>query len=978
MEGQEIVGRKGPSDSEKAANLGRAVPCLPEEGTHFLGFQLVSELGRGPFSRVFLARQTDLGNREVVLKISVDLFNESQTLAQLQHTNIVPIYSAHSAGPLQALCMPYFGRTTLAEVLKSLQADAIPESGQFLGSMLRGTQTEKITPVQADQTDPAGDLLPLNKLEKLSYVNAVLWIGGRLAEGLAHAHEHGIVHRDLKPANILLGDDGQPMLLDFNLSDDLKLGIPGADANLGGTLPYMAPEHLDAFQGGREPVDARSDIFSMGVILYEMLTARLPYPLLSGPLPEVMPRLAVERASRAPRLRPWNRAISPAVEAIVLRCLAPNPSRRYQSARDLAEDIHRQLENCPLRHAPEPSLRERLGKWLRRHPSLKSPGKRGTLVIVCLALFLVPAAWLGWQEYQSARKKAIEVARAGPRAAAFAASLAGLREFRESLPAAKRLEEQLLLAQLHDGADFPASVDLQEMALTCQRLLESYQVVSNPAWQDLPQFLDLPLVEEDRLRLEIADLLYWLANAYRFRLVPPGKGPEDPLAIAWNLNQRAEACFLPGRAPPAFLIQKARLAEQLGTKEATDILARAEKMPLKSAWDHYAAAFELAAARKVEDAINQLKKSVAQDPNNFSSRLLLAVCQHNLVRYGPQVGRLEEAAAAYTTCIALKPAFAPAYLHRGQVYLSDPEEKSWEPASADAETVLRQRPDWKAARILRARALFQQAMDRRGIKPAEAIPVTTLEESNKILKEAVKELSGALAKRPEEPALLFYRGMLFLALKDQATAATDFAKLMKIKPASAEGWNFRALARLEGLSAKAGSEKSKLAGEALADLDQALKIDPVSLRALIHKARILADLKGQNKEALLTLNQIIDWYPDFSQARGERGLIHARLGERLKAYDDVIRLLERKPDPGQHYQAARIYALTSKFHAEDRRHALKKLSFALRNGYGWEQFQTDPDLEALRNEAEYQKLVQIAPILARPVPPRMPPPERGP
>jgi len=116
----ETIGRPVPSDSERAAYLGRALACLPEEGTNFLGFQLVSELGRGAFSRVFLAHQTELCNREVALKISVDLFNESQTLAQLQHTNIVPIYSAHSAGPLQALCMPYFGRTTLAEVLKAL------------------------------------------------------------------------------------------------------------------------------------------------------------------------------------------------------------------------------------------------------------------------------------------------------------------------------------------------------------------------------------------------------------------------------------------------------------------------------------------------------------------------------------------------------------------------------------------------------------------------------------------------------------------------------------------------------------------------------------------------------------------------------------------------------------------------------------------------------------------------------------------
>ena len=83
--------------------------------------------------------------------------------------------------------------------------------------------------------------------ESMSYVDAVLWMGARLADGLAHAHARGIIHRDLKPANILLADNGQPMLLDFNLAEDIKLRSAAAAAQIGGTLPYMAPEHLQAF-----------------------------------------------------------------------------------------------------------------------------------------------------------------------------------------------------------------------------------------------------------------------------------------------------------------------------------------------------------------------------------------------------------------------------------------------------------------------------------------------------------------------------------------------------------------------------------------------------------------------------------------------------------------------------------------------------------------------------------------------------------
>ncbi|HMF15833.1 MAG TPA: protein kinase, partial [Gemmataceae bacterium] len=939
-------------------------------------YQLVSELGRGALSRVFLARQTELCNREVVVKISVDLFNQSQVLPQLQHTNIVPIYSAHSAGPLQALCMPFFGRTTLAHVLKTLQADALPETGQYLVSQLRGTLPA--TPTgnvvsPAILPDPAADRLPLKRLEKLSYVHAMLWIAAQLAEGLAHAHERGVVHGDLKPTNILLGNDGLPMLLDFNLSEELR--SPGEDSNLAGTLPYMSPEHLDAFQGGRQPVDARSDIFSLGVILYEMLTARLPYPMLSGPPAEIMPRLAVERASRAGKLRPWNRAVSPAVESMVLRCLAPDPSRRYQSARDLAEDINRHLENRPLRYVQEPSLKERLGKWLRRHPRVKSPVTLATLAIIALASFLIPTLWLGWQEDREKNRKDLAYrVRVEQRVAAIAAAEAGYREFQDLLPVAKRLEEFLILSQLHFDEDSSGG-NLKDHITASKRVLELYKVTTNSFWQDLTLFYDLRPDEQQRLRPEVAELLYWLANAYC--LDPSGKKPPDILAAAWDLNQRAEGCYVPAKLPPGFVLQKARLAAELGKKDARDILVRAQKMPLQTAWDYYTAAFELATFRKVDEAVGLLNKSLARDPNHFPAQLLLAVCRHNLARYSPQGRRLEETAAAYTTCIALKPSFVPAYFHRGQIHLSDPQQKSWEPARADADMVLRKRPDWVAARVLRARALFQEARARLGGKPGQAVPVA--KESNKILNEAVQELTGALKFAADHGEIYFYRGKLYQALKDEGKAAADFARLSQIKPASAEGWSFRArarLAELDGPPAKSDKEKDALTKDALDDLEHALKIDAGHLPSLIAKARILAERQGQNQDALATLDRLVALYPDYSPALGQRGLLHARLGQHLKAYDDVIRLLDRHPDPAHHYQAAKIYALTSKSQAQDRQHALKQLSFALRNGHGWEHFQIDPDLESLRGEAEYQKLVQIAPILARPVPPRMRPPEK--
>src|SRR5207248_1178945 len=129
----------------------------------------------------------------------------------------------------------------------------------------------------------------LHMLEGLTYVEAVLWIGARLADGLAHAHERGIIHRDLKPANMLLTDDGQPMLLDFNLSTNAAVRANPSAARIGGTLPYMSPEQLEAFQDGKTPMDGRSDLYSLGLIVFQLLTGTHPFPMRKGTIKEIIP-----------------------------------------------------------------------------------------------------------------------------------------------------------------------------------------------------------------------------------------------------------------------------------------------------------------------------------------------------------------------------------------------------------------------------------------------------------------------------------------------------------------------------------------------------------------------------------------------------------------------------------------------------------------------------------------------------------------
>jgi serine/threonine protein kinase len=320
---------------------------LPSVQEELLGFRLTRELGRGAFARVFLAEQADLAGRPVVLKVSEIAGREPQTLAQLQHTHIVPIYSLHDDEHtgLRAVCMPYFGGAPLSKVLDALWGgSAAPTRGEQLAQALDVVQApaaptglvEDRFPGDDTANQPAGPT-PRAVLAGLSYVRAAAWIAARLAEGLQHAHQRGVFHRDIKPSNILLGADGQPMLLDFNLAHNLRdCQTPAA---LGGTVAYMAPEHLRALTTTNlaliRLVDQRADIYSLGMVLHEMLLGRSPFAQEArySPLHERVVQMACERSQGLPTRPCLGAAIPWSLESIVRKCLAPDPARPSATSR---------------------------------------------------------------------------------------------------------------------------------------------------------------------------------------------------------------------------------------------------------------------------------------------------------------------------------------------------------------------------------------------------------------------------------------------------------------------------------------------------------------------------------------------------------------------------------------------------------------------------------------------------------------------
>ncbi len=366
-----------------------AAPSLPTpiEGNQALGpvpdsplapgerigdYQLVSVLGAGGFATVYLARQVSL-DRLVALKVSVEEGGEARILAGLDHENIVRVFSEHADQErgLRLLSMQYVNGITLQQLIRYLSGiDRASWNGQTILDAIDAAST------RAEMLDLAA-LRDRESLASMEMADAACWIGERVAEALVHAHGHGVLHRDIKPANILLNRYGRPLLADFNVSAGRRPDSPSTEERFGGTLKYMSPEHLDAF--GPEAltpppsVDERSDIYSLGIVLFELLTGKVPWPepARGMRMVELVRALAAQRkvALAATTDLPGVPAV---LYSVIRRCLDPVPGRRYTSAAQLAEA----LEGCRGQLQIDKALPPAgpLTRWAVRHPFLGGLG----------------------------------------------------------------------------------------------------------------------------------------------------------------------------------------------------------------------------------------------------------------------------------------------------------------------------------------------------------------------------------------------------------------------------------------------------------------------------------------------------------------------------------------------------------------------------------------------------------------------------
>jgi serine/threonine protein kinase/Flp pilus assembly protein TadD len=412
-----------------------AAQAVASSTSHQLGeYRILREIARGGMGIVYEAVQESLG-RHVALKVLAGVLHrdqlerfrrEARAAAKLHHTNIVPVFSVGEHQGVHYYAMQFIHGQNLEQVLRQVKrlrdtkepgsAEPVPAPGLALSvaqGMLSGhflcqeQRTEVWRPAGVPEGHPSqavvapGSLAPgaaggdpseatsaIIGQSEGQYFRSVAQVGVQVAEALIYVHGQGVLHRDIKPANLLLDTQGVVWVTDFGLarvdgSDELT--DPG---DIIGTLRYLAPERF------QRQADPRSDVFGLGLTLYEMATLSPVYQVTERA--QVIEQILHQEPRRPSSIDP---SIPHDLETIILKAMAKEPAQRYQSAEELAQDLHRFLADRPIL-ARRSSLWEHAWRWCRRNPPLAV-----SLVTVVLTFVLgfVGVTWK-WQEAEQARQ----------------------------------------------------------------------------------------------------------------------------------------------------------------------------------------------------------------------------------------------------------------------------------------------------------------------------------------------------------------------------------------------------------------------------------------------------------------------------------------------------------------------------------------------------------------------------------------------
>jgi tetratricopeptide (TPR) repeat protein len=560
------------------------------------GYEILSELGRGGMGVVYLARQIGL-KRAVALKmvlagahaqpgVFARFQTEAEAVARLKHPHIVQIYEVGERDGCPYLCLELVEGGSLEKKLKGAPQPA-REAARLVETLARAMQ---------------------------------------------HVHQHGILHRDLKPSNVLLTADGNPKITDFGLAKLLDSDLlPTPSEAVLGTPSYMAPEQAD---GRSREISALSDVYSLGAILYELLTGRPPFRAATPW--DTIKQVITQEPVAPTRLQP---KLPRDLETICLKCLEKEPHRRYADAGALADDLARFLAGEPIRARPISTVQRGI-KWARRRPAIAGlTGVVATMMLILVTLVLWIDATSRLQQAAQSRQKARD-------------RMAQFEHWRN---------EVLFLTTQSLDAD---SETIRQKSGTAARAAFAAVglTLGDPA---RPRFD--PAFDPDQ-RAAIAagghELLLVLADATARRL--SGQTLEDHrarTAEAVRLLDQAAALRPPTRA---CYLRRARCEAILGDQDAARLhRAQAATLPVAGALDAFLAGVDRFMGEEgtvdrssLNQAIENFEQAARWQSNHFWSRYYLAVCSLNL-------GNYELAKGYLSACQTLRPDFVWVFLLRG-------------------------------------------------------------------------------------------------------------------------------------------------------------------------------------------------------------------------------------------------------------------------------------------------------------------------
>jgi Flp pilus assembly protein TadD/serine/threonine protein kinase len=921
-----FIGRAAAGPRSVAPDFDESQP--PEQVVGQIGdFRIVREVGRGGMGVVYEAEQISLGRR-VALKVlplagALDprhlqrFQNEARAAASLHHQHIVPVYAVGSERGVHYYAMQFIDGQTLADFIAELrQAGARPAP----------TGEQPTTPQFPKQAQPTADTAPRAAVSTeqarpdRAHFRRVAELGIQAGEALDHAHQLGIVHRDVKPANLLVDGRGSLWVADFGLAQvqsDARLTLTG---DLLGTLRYMSPEQALA---RRVVVDHRTDVYSLGATLYELLTLE---PAFTGSdRQELLRQIAFEEPVRPRRV---NKAIPAELETIVLKAMEKNPQERYATAAELAEDLRHFLADQPIRARPAGVVR-RLRKWGRRH--------RGVVVTAALGLLLalaVVAGSIGWvMRDQAARQKEAE----GPVQSAMdeAERLLKQEKVREALSAALRAEGLLLHAGGHPrlGPEVQALLKDLRMLVTLEEVRLTWTAVRGSKFDNasadegfekafreygidveaLPVEVAAARICACRIKAElVAALGSW---AYARNAVRKGSGL-GLFAVAraaepdeWRgrlrdvLEGRGEAALAElvrlekTDALPAWTLGHVVHAvekEKGDLAQVVPLLRHAQQRVPDDFWLNHSLGYALHRMQhpQLDEAIGFYRVAVALRPGSPGARLNLGAALH-------AQKKLDEAVAAYQKAIALKPDYADAYRNLGNAL---DEQKKLDEAVAAYQKAIALKPDFADAyynlgnaldeqkKLDEAVAAYQKAI---ALKPDFAKAYNNLGiilAAQKKREEATAAYRKAIDLQPDLAEAYTNLGAALCEQKKLDEAVTAFRKAIDVQPDFAGAYNSLGVA----LAAQ------KKLDEAVTAFRKAIQLKPDLAAAYYNLGNALYQQRNMDK-AIAALRKAIDVQPDYAKAYtnlGDALRDQKKLDEAVTAYRKAIDL---QPDDAAAY-----------------------------------------------------------------------------